>query len=105
MSRNGVLTSVMRNRENLPRLVIVVLPMAAVAAALASEAAVVYARLESGELNPALYFRGVFDALPSPITAVLDRFGLVSFNTLQRRLTAALGEIFRGELLRAGAGK
>lgn len=71
-------------------LVIVVLPMAAVAAALASEAAVVYARLESGELNPALYFRGVFDALPSWVTAVLDRFGLVSFNTLQRRLTAAL---------------
>ncbi|MBV5298578.1 MAG: AI-2E family transporter [Rhodoferax sp.] len=71
-------------------LVIVVLPLAAVATALASEAALVYARLQSGELNPALYFRGVFDALPSWITAVLDRFGLVSFNTLQRRLTAAL---------------
>ncbi len=71
-------------------LVIVVLPLAAVAAALASEAAVVYARLQTGELNPALYFRGVFDALPSWVTAVLDRFGLVSFNTLQRRLTAAL---------------
>lgn len=71
-------------------LVIVVLPLAAVAAALAGEAAVVYARLQSGELNPALYFRGVFEALPNWITSVLDRFGLVSFNTLQRRLTAAL---------------
>jgi len=70
--------------------IIVILPMAAVAAALANEAAVVYARLQSGELNPALYFQGVFDALPNWVTAVLDRFGLVSFNTLQRRLTLAL---------------
>ncbi len=71
-------------------LFIVVLPMAAVAAALASEAALVYARLQSGEINPALYFRGLFDALPNWVTSVLDRFGLVSFNTLQGRLTAAL---------------
>lgn len=71
-------------------LVIVVLPLAALAAALANEAALVYARLQSGDINPALYFRGVFDALPSWVTSVLDRFGLVSFNTLQRRLTAAL---------------
>ena len=71
-------------------LFIVVLPMAAVATALASEAALVYARLQSGEINPALYFRGLFDALPNWVTSVLDRFGLVSFNTLQGRLTAAL---------------
>jgi len=32
----------------------------------------------------------VFNALPDGVTAVLDRFGLVSFNTLQRRLTLAL---------------
>ena len=30
------------------------------------------------------------NALPGWVTVVLDRFGLVSFNTLQRRLTAAL---------------
>ena len=67
-----------------------VLPMAAVAAALVSEATLVYARLQSGDRNPALFFRGVFDSLLSWVTAVQDRFGLVSFNTLQRRLTAAL---------------
>lgn len=71
-------------------LVIVVLPLAAVATALASEATLVYSRLQSGEINPAVYFRGIFDALPSWVTSVLDRFGLVSFNTLQRRLTTAL---------------
>lgn len=71
-------------------LLMVVLPLLLVAASLASEAATVYQRLQSGELNPAQYFRHVFDALPGWVTAVLDRFGLVSFNTLQRRLTAAL---------------
>ncbi|WP_180127732.1 AI-2E family transporter [Rhodoferax sp. BLA1] len=71
-------------------LVIVVLPLALIAASLVQEAAVVYSQLESGELDPALYFRGVFNSLPDWITSVLDRFGLVSFNTLQRRLTAAL---------------
>lgn len=71
-------------------LVIVVLPLALITASLIHEAAMVYERLQSGQLDPALYFRGVFNALPNWITAVLDRFGLVSFNTLQRRLTAAL---------------
>ena len=41
-----------------------ILPFALVTAALAHEAALLYERLQSGELNPALYFRGVFDALP-----------------------------------------
>ena len=71
-------------------LLMVVLPLALVAASLVSEAASVYQRLQSGELNPAQYFHGVFDALPTWVTAILDRFGLVSFNTLQRRLTVAL---------------
>lgn len=71
-------------------LVIVVLPLALIAASLIHEAAMVYERLQSGQLDPTLYFRGVFNALPEWITGVLDRFGLVSFNTLQRRLTAAL---------------
>jgi predicted PurR-regulated permease PerM len=71
-------------------LVLVVLPLALVAASLVREATLIYERLQSGDLNPALYFRGVFDALPNSVTAVLDRFGLVNFNTLQRRLTAAL---------------
>ncbi|TXT37437.1 MAG: hypothetical protein FD135_3613 [Comamonadaceae bacterium] len=71
-------------------LLMVVLPLALVAASLVSEAAWVYQRLQSGELNPAQYFHGVFDALPTWVTTILDRFGLVSFDSLQRRLTAAL---------------
>ena len=71
-------------------LLIVVLPLALIAGSLVREAALVYSQLQSGELNPAQYFRGLFNALPDWITNVLDRFGLVSFNTLQRRLTTAL---------------
>lgn len=71
-------------------LFIVVLPFTLISVSLAREAALLFARLQSGELNPSLFFQGVFDALPPWMTALLDRFGLVNFATLQRRLTAAL---------------
>jgi predicted PurR-regulated permease PerM len=71
-------------------LLIVILPFALITAALAREAAHLYERLQSGELNPALYFHELFDALPAWIIALLDRFGLANFATLQRRLVAAL---------------
>jgi len=73
-------------------LVIVVLPLVLVATSLVREAALVYARLQSGELSPAQYFHGVFDALPSWVTAILDRFGMVSFDSLQRRVMTALAQ-------------
>lgn len=73
-------------------LLIVILPLVLLAAALAREAAMVYERLQSGELNPALYFHGVYDALPSWITTLLERFGLANFDALQRRTTAHLAQ-------------
>jgi predicted PurR-regulated permease PerM len=73
-------------------LLIAVLPFALLTAALTSEATQIYQRLQSGELDPAGYFRGVFDALPGWITNLLDRFGLVDFDTLQRRLNSALAQ-------------
>jgi predicted PurR-regulated permease PerM len=71
-------------------LVLVILPAALITVALAREAGDVYEQLQSGQMNPSLYFRGVFDALPGWVTAWLDRFGLVDFSALQRRLTDAL---------------
>ena len=68
-------------------LVLVILPLALISAELASQMAGVYKRLQSGEMNPSLYFRGVFEALPPSVTSWLDRFGLVDFSTLQQRLT------------------
>ena len=69
-------------------LVMVVLPVALIALSLAHEVATLYQRVQSGELNPGLYLRTVFDALPTWITSVLDRFGLSNFAALQRRLSA-----------------
>jgi len=73
-------------------LVLVVLPTVLISVALAREAGAVYERLQSGALDPALYFRGVFEALPPGVTAWLDRFGLVDFSILQQRLTDALAQ-------------
>lgn len=73
-------------------LLIVVLPLALLSAALADEAGQLYRRLQSGELNAALYVRGVFDALPAWLTALLDRFGLADFAALQRRLVEWLAQ-------------
>ena len=73
-------------------LVMVVLPLALLTAALAAEAAGMYQRIQSGEWRPALYFHGLFDALPAWATRLLDRVGLVDFDTLQRKLVAALAE-------------
>jgi predicted PurR-regulated permease PerM len=73
-------------------LVIVVIPFALITAALAREAATLFQRLQSGEVNPALYLQGLFDALPEWITSLLDRIGLVDFSALQRRLSAGLAQ-------------
>jgi predicted PurR-regulated permease PerM len=59
---------------------------------LAVETTGVYQRIQSGELNPTSYFRHLFDALPQWVNSLLDRFGLVNFSALQRRLTAALAQ-------------
>jgi predicted PurR-regulated permease PerM len=73
-------------------LLTVILPFALVTAALAREAASVYPLLKSGELNPALYFHGVFDRLPEWVGTLLDRFGLIDFDAVQRRLIAGLAQ-------------
>ena len=75
--------------------VIVILPLALVATALAREASAMYTHIQSGEWQPALFFKGVFGALPQWLLSVLDRLGLPDFDTLQRRLSAALAQASR----------
>ena len=72
--------------------VIVILPLALITAALAREASAVYAKIQSGEWTPALYFKALFGALPDWAVALLDRFGLANFDALQRRLAGALAQ-------------
>lgn len=76
----------------LAALVVLVIPFALLTAALAREAAGLYARLRSGELQPGRFFHGIFDALPGWVTNLLDRAGLVDFATLQQRMTAGLAQ-------------
>jgi predicted PurR-regulated permease PerM len=73
-------------------LVVGVLPFAIVTASLAREASGVYQLIDSGEWNPALYLRGLFDALPAWIAALLERAGVADFDNLQRQLTTALAQ-------------
>src|SRR3989339_111240 len=70
----------------------VILPLTLVMLMLAQEVAWLYQGLQSGELNPALYFNRALNRLPDWVGAILDRFGLGNFATLQRRLTTALAQ-------------
>jgi len=69
---------------------IVVVPFALLSVALAHEAAVLLESIRSGEANPVPYLRGVFDALPGWAASLLERFGLVDFDTLQHWLNTRL---------------
>ena len=73
-------------------LVIIIIPMALITATLVRDTAGFYQRLQSGEINAARYFRRVFDALPSWVTSMLDRFGLEDFDSVQARLGEALAQ-------------
>jgi predicted PurR-regulated permease PerM len=65
-------------------LFIVILPFGFITASLAREAVGIYQAVQSGELNPATIFRGVFDAMPAWVRGLLQRYGLVDFEALQR---------------------
>lgn len=73
-------------------LVLVILPLVLVAAALAREASQIYEQLQSGDMSPGRYFRGLFDALPAWVTSWLDRFGLIDFEALQSRVSELLAK-------------
>ncbi len=76
----------------LAALLLAVLPLTLVAGALVREATNLYQRLQSGQFEPLTYLRGVFDALPVGVTRLLDRAGLIDFDTLQQRLVVLLSQ-------------
>lgn len=73
-------------------LLVVVLPFGLLTASLAREAAALYEQLQSGALRPGQVLRSLFDALPPQVTALLSRFGLQDFDTLQLRAAEALAK-------------
>lgn len=72
--------------------VLVVLPLSLLGLSLAREATGVYGRLQSGEWNPGGYLHRVFEALPSWVGSLLDRFGLTSFDTVLKRINASISQ-------------
>jgi predicted PurR-regulated permease PerM len=71
---------------------IVMLPFALITAALAREAMQLYEQLQAGTWDATVDLHRAFDALPHWAREMLDRIGLASFDTVQRRLAAALAQ-------------
>ena len=95
----GALMRRMGQRENLAAItavvlivLIIILPLILVLTLVAREATGVYSKIESGELDFALFFRRTFEALPTWMAEALDHFGLADFSVVQQRITAALAQ-------------
>jgi predicted PurR-regulated permease PerM len=87
----------MRGRQNLAALatlvvilLIVILPLTLVGVSLVQEVTNLYVKVKAGEINFGRYFERIVSILPSWITGLLDRFGLVDFPALQAKLIAGL---------------
>lgn len=74
-------------------LLLVILPSLFIAGSLVQEAADVYSRLRSGQIDLADMFQRMHDALPVWAQQIVDRYGLTDLNAARERL---------GEMLSAG---
>lgn len=95
-------------RENLATLLtlgavvlIVILPMVVISMSLASEAAALYKRVRSGELDFGAYFGQILDALPNWARQLLDQQGLLDLPSIQLRLAESASKI--GQMLTSQA--
>ena len=70
----------------------VILPLAALTAALVSETTDFYARVQQSQTSPSAYFRSVFGLLPGWAAEWLSRIGLTDLDALQRRAAALLSQ-------------
>ena len=91
------LTASMNGRRTLAALVtlliivvIVILPLTLLTGLLVQEAADLYARVKSGELNIAQILQQMMLSLPAWATSLLDRFGLNDFAAVQERISTGL---------------
>ena len=72
-------------------LLIVILPMAMLAASITQEASVVVERMRSGEIQISTYFHRAVEALPEWARNVLNRFGMADLQILQQKVLALVG--------------
>jgi predicted PurR-regulated permease PerM len=91
-----------RGRRNLASLAtlllvlfVVILPLAWIGAMITQEAASLYVRIQSGEVQPGTWFPKILEALPSSVTALLERFGFGSLAQVQERAAEGLTRAVR----------
>jgi predicted PurR-regulated permease PerM len=73
-------------------LLVGVLPFALMTASLAREASAAYQHIDSGDWRPAQYLRGLFDAMPAWMAALLQRAGVADLDVLQGQVTTAIAQ-------------
>ncbi|GGB29021.1 AI-2E family transporter [Sphingomonas metalli] len=71
--------------------VAVILPAAIIASLVADQAAGVYAQLRSGQINFAVYFEQIHDALPARLQHLVDSSGFGSFDRAREQVSQTLG--------------
>jgi predicted PurR-regulated permease PerM len=72
-------------------LIIVILPLAMLAASITQEASVMVGRLRSGELQFSGFFQRMLDALPAWARGMLERFGMGDLKLLQQKIMSMIG--------------
>ncbi len=70
--------------------VIVILPLTVIGTLLVDQAADVFTRVRSGELNPAQHFERIIQALPRWAVRLLERFDLTELTAVQHRISEGL---------------
>ena len=73
-------------------LVVAILPLVLMTISVTQEAAAIYARTKSGELNLAQYVQQIVDGLPAWLRQLMDRFGLLDMAAAQRKIVTGLSQ-------------
>jgi predicted PurR-regulated permease PerM len=107
-----LLSSMRRQRPSLAATVtvliiiaMVILPLIIIAASLVQEASNLYAKVQSGEFNLAIYVQQVFDVLPEWVTNIMHRFNLRDLTAVRDSLTSGLvkgGQVLAPQALSIG---
>jgi predicted PurR-regulated permease PerM len=87
-----------RNRRNMAAaasltviLLIVILPLAMLAASITQEASILVEQMRSGQIQVSTYFDRAVEALPSWARNLLNRFGMADLKLLQQKVLVLLG--------------
>jgi len=74
-------------------LLMVIFPLTLIAASMIDQAAAIYVRIGSGDINFASYFQRIIAALPDWATSLLERFEVTNLAELEVKITDAAAQI------------